>query len=119
MINRLFFFLAIVLVLSSCASKKKIIYFQDISDSSDLGAVNYEPRLKSDDLLMIIVSGPDPETVMDFNLSTISVTNSTGIARDRATTQQQYQTYLIDNEGYIQFPVIGAIHLGGLTRKRL
>jgi polysaccharide export outer membrane protein len=116
MINRLLFFIAIALVFSSCVSKKNIIYFQNISNLPDRGSVNYEPRLKADDQLMIIVSAPDPEVVKDFNLAAIPLMNPSVSNMNIASSQLQYQTYLIDHSGNINFPVLGTVKLGGLTR---
>lgn len=105
------------LLLASCASRKKIVYFQNISASSVSETTIYEPRLKPDDLLMIIVSAPEPEAAKDFNLPAFAVMSSVPGTMNIASSQLQYQTYLIDNQGYIQFPVIGALKLGGLTRQ--
>lgn len=102
-------------VFVSCASKEKIVYFQNLSDTSSSMPTQYEPRLKTDDLLMIIVSSRNPEAVKDFNLPTVSVVNPNNLVN--VTSPAQVQTYLIDSEGYIQFPIIGKIKLAGLTRR--
>lgn len=100
-------------LLSSCVSKKRIVYFQNPGSSAT--DVNYHPHLEKDDLLMIIVSSSDFEAAANFNLPIISVmANAKGTAD--ASSQLQYQTYLIDNAGFIQFPILGALKVGGLTR---
>ena len=94
-------------------------YYQDIN-LSETTANNYEPILKADDLLLIFVSSPDPEVAAPFNISTISIAgnSSSGVANvENSGGQVRYQTYLIDNKGFIQFPIIGSIKLGGLTRE--
>lgn len=98
-------------VLLSCASKKKVVYLQDIDqtksyDSSTL----YEPRLQPDDLLSIIVSAENPELTVPFNLPQIQGNYEIN------NNQNGIKTYLVDNFGYIEFPVIGKVKLGGLTR---
>ncbi|MDX9789385.1 MAG: polysaccharide biosynthesis/export family protein [Candidatus Kapabacteria bacterium] len=105
-----------VLFLSSCISKKKILYFQGIDDINiSEGSSNYEPLLKPDDMLYINVSASDPEAAEPFNLS--SQQRSTGAVTTGMGIQRQ--TYLVDNAGDIQFPVLGTIRVGGLTKAEL
>lgn len=108
--KRILFLLSLVL-LTSCVPKKKLVYFQDIAEQQGKAKVDYEPTLQSDDLLLIIVSAPDPETVAAYNLYTYTTTEG-----DRVSSVPRFQTYLIDARGEIQFPVIGNIKLGGLTK---
>jgi len=82
---------------------------------NDENIVKYEPKLKPDDLLMIIVSAPDPEAAVPFNLPSVGISGTNG-GVDMVNPQLRYQTYLINNDGDIQFPVIGNLKLGGLTR---
>lgn len=98
--------------LSSCVSRKDIVYFQnDVIDQSKV-LNTYKTKFKADDLLQITISALDADAVKPFNLSTVnySATSNNPIGNP---TQQ---AYLIDNEGYVNFPVIGKLKLGGLTR---
>jgi len=122
MIRKIALLILIALSLGSCVPSKKIVYFQGISDTkadstgnANGNASNYETKLKSDDLLIIIVSAPDPMAALPFNLPVIAVPNK---SLDMATASgtQQLQTYLIDNQGNIQFPIIGSIKMAGLTK---
>jgi len=120
MIKRLSIIGILGMLLFSCASRDKIAYYQDINTLSSSDSFSYDPRLKADDLLLIFVSSPDPEIAAPFNLSTISLAGnaSAGVANvENSGGQIRYQTYLIDNNGFIQFPIIGNIKLGGLTRE--
>ena len=103
-------FLACVLFVS-CASRKDLIYLQDVGTSSQIDQdAKYEPTLKPDDLLSIIISAETPEVTVPFNLPAIQGNYEVG------NNQNGIKTYLIDNTGHIDFPVIGKIQLGGLTR---
>lgn len=104
------------IVFSSCVSRKKISYFQDISSLSESSASGYEPTLKPDDLLLIIVSASNPEAAVPFNLAVTTVMNTNETSSDVVGGQRQFQSYLIDSSGTIQFPVLGAVKVGGLTR---
>jgi polysaccharide export outer membrane protein len=108
--------LALILA-TSCGSRKNIVYFQD--EPINEGLMVPQPKeliYKSDDILTINVAALDPETVKPFNL-TVSAGNSTDVLRLQAN--QQLQTYLIDYEGDIDFPVLGKIKVAGLTRPEL
>lgn len=107
-----FFF---ILFVFSCKPKEEIVYYQNIDGLSSKEKSNsYEIKIQPDDLLLIIVSADDPETAIPFNLSTISVPSTTGISASRG--QETIQSYLVDASGVINFPVLGKIKVGGLSR---
>ena len=103
------FVLAIVLFLSSCASVKKVPYFQNI-DQVDFAASKglYDAHIMPKDLLTITVNTVDPAVSAPFNL-----TGTNG-----QSTSSASQGYLVDNKGDINFPVIGKIHVTGLTKEQ-
>lgn len=109
----------LLLVLASCASRKEMLYYQGISEAVKADTLTYSPMLKQDDLLLIAVSAPNPEAAKDFNLSPFEISPDRTIITplpDQVAVQRRYQTYLIDNKGYIEFPVLGSLKLGGLTK---
>jgi polysaccharide export outer membrane protein len=103
-------FLFLVL-LFSCASKKDMIYYQDIDA---LGAQeksnSYEIKIQPDDLLQISVYAEDPEIAKAFSLNVTSETASSGSAGS---------IYLVDANGYIDFPTLGKIKVSGLSRTQV
>lgn len=103
----------LTIFLSSCASRQDIVYFQDekIGDFTQPTLI-YDIAYQPNDVLTIDVSGFDPETVKPFNL------NATPYSEDAlsARSNLRMQTYIVDEEGYINFPVIGKFKIGGLTR---
>ncbi len=106
-----------IIFLTSCASKKKIVYYQNVEEvlKGNATETNFETFLRPDDLLMIIVSAQDKEAAVPFNLTNTMTTNPNNAA---GTGQMQQQLYLVDNMGNIQFPVLGTIKVGGLTKKQ-
>lgn len=106
------------LLLAGCQSYKKVPYLQDLgSQTAALAAVDslYDARIQPKDLLTIVVSCPEaPELAEPFNL-TVSTAYS-NINRQSLTTQPVLQQYLVDNAGCVDFPVLGTIRLGGLTK---
>jgi len=108
-------FLSLLFLCSSCASKKDVVYYQNIDGMTASQNVNsYEIKIQPDDLLMIIVSAEDPEVAVPFNLTSVAISNSGKI--DMVTGQQTIQSYLVDQSGNIEFPIIGKLKIGGLTR---
>lgn len=100
--------------MTSCASRQEIVYFQDepITEATENLNSNYVIRYQPDDLLTIDVSALDPEAARPFNLPAVSY-NSEVIS---AQGNLKMQTYLIDKDGNIEFPVVGTVKLGGLDR---
>jgi polysaccharide export outer membrane protein len=111
MLRNLFFVFAFV-IFSSCVSKKDIIYFQNDSIDQSKVSNSYKTIIKPDDLLQITITSQDIEAVRPFNLSAVTYAASTNSAIGVA----QQQTYLVDTNGEIEFPVLGKLKIGGLSR---
>lgn len=110
----------VALLLFSCAPRKSSVYYQNIDSLEASEKQNsYEIKIQPDDMLMIIVSADDPESALPFNLSTISVPvfGSAGVSNFMG--QQSIQNYLVDASGYIDFPVLGKVKVGGLSRSEV
>ncbi|MDR0995871.1 MAG: polysaccharide biosynthesis/export family protein [Tannerella sp.] len=111
-----------LLLLASCGTPKNVLYFQGMDKLSDaqLAKMNqtYTSRICPDDLLAITVTAWDPTVVTPFNPPAWSYTAVQGDAGTAATAPQLH-TYPVDNEGYIVFPVIGRIHVAGLSQQGL
>ncbi|WP_428742001.1 polysaccharide biosynthesis/export family protein [Tenacibaculum sp.] len=102
----------IILTITSCASKKDIVYFQNDEVNQSKTNTSYKTVFKPDDLLQITISALDLEAVKPFNLPAVTFSATT----DRAVGTPQQQSYLIDSNGFIDFPVLGQIKLAGLSR---
>lgn len=103
-------------MISSCASRQEMAYFQGfpINQENQIQNINkYELRYKPDDMLTIDVHALDPDAVRPFNLPAVSYNSSSVLS---AQGSLKMQTYLIDANGNIEFPVLGTIKLAGLTR---
>jgi len=105
----------LVLLIFSCKSREEVVYYQNIDALATTEKANsYEIKIQPDDLLTIIVSADDPETAIPFNLSTISVPTAGSV--NAAQGQLTMQSYLVDASGTIDFPIIGKLNVGGLSR---
>ena len=111
-LKKILFILFLFITLTSCVSNKKIAYLQnDVIDQSKISNV-YKTIFKPDDLLQITISSDDTESVRSFNLPSV-VFSSTS---NSVVGQPRLLPYLIDKEGNIDFPVLGKLKIGGLTR---
>ena len=111
-------FIISVSILTSCVSRKDIVYFQDIEKlSQNSEMIQPSLTLKPNDLLSITVSAADLESVRPFNVVVESRPVEAGSSLFVNNTQQL--GYLVDSSGDIHFPVLGAIKVQGLTPKEL
>ena len=114
-ITKITILIVVLFLFFSCASKKDIVYYQNIDGiNNQQNPVSYEVKIQPDDLLMIIVSAEDPEIAVPFNLASVTIPNVANL--QSAVGQQTIQSYLVDKNGSIQFPVLGKLQVGGLTR---
>ncbi len=104
--------MSLALLAASCASTKKIAYFQGIDDKTIEEQVQkFELRIMPNDNLYITVSSINPDAVKIFN------NINTDYSQNLSTTSLNMMGYLVDNEGDINFPVVGKVHLAGMTKE--
>src|SRR5690606_8167364 len=99
-------------LLTSCANKRDIVYFQP--DSVELNTL-YElnaPKLQPGDILAISVTADDVRATQPFN----QVSPYQGGSGTIQVTNPFIPTYSIDVNGEIDFPKVGKIKLAGKTR---
>ena len=108
-------FLCLIAFLASCSAPKEVLYLQDIASIKEENIdKNYEVIIHKDDLLAILVNSKDPELALPFNMPV--VTYQIGA---QTTAQQRLLGYLVDQNGDIDFPILGKIHVEALTRMQV
>ncbi len=109
------FFLISFLLLSSCGTKEDIVYFNGI-DSKDniIGIDSYMPTYHIDDELIIVVNAIESESAKPFNQNSVSYSDDIRQSYGR----ERIQSYIIDPEGKIDFPVLGKVKIAGLNREQ-
>lgn len=110
MIKKLPYLLLILMGMTmiSCASRKDIVYFQGDAQLNTIYE-NSVPKIRPYDMLTIMVSAADMKATEPFN--------QTSVYQMRGGMNDTYQNiYTVAEDGTIDFPVVGKVQLGGLTR---
>ncbi|MBO9204243.1 MULTISPECIES: polysaccharide biosynthesis/export family protein [Niastella] len=98
---------------SACASTKNVVYLKDAKDSEIGINDNLEPVIQRNDLLSMTVTSPNATATQLFNTTVTVSTNVVGY------TSTQASGYLVDQDGYIDIPMLGRMKAAGLTKKEL
>ena len=100
---------------TACTSSKKVLYLQDVDPlKQQLIDEAYEVKIHNDDLLAILVNSKNPELALPFNMPMVSYQLGS-----QSSGQQRVLGYLVNSDGDIDFPILGKIHVAGMTRKEL
>ncbi len=109
-----------VLMMSSCVSTKKIVYFQDPDQVFQDGQKimqQYEMRLKPADQILIKVTCSEPALLsifaQDITMGTAGNTSSQNITSTGSMTNAY--GYTVSNEGFVVLPAVGRVSVAGLT----
>lgn len=102
--------------ITSCVSKKEIIYMQDIEELKTASDTLYsKATIRPNDLLSIYVTAFDMEAAMPFNM----ILPATTLQEQANPISRNTQGYLVNQDGTIEFPVLGTLDVAGLTRQQL
>lgn len=119
--------IGMAIALSGCKSDKLLLpYFTDLpKDESPVPVGDYTLKIVPSDELLINVSAADPAAVEDYSIPyqhpRVRDFNAPATMTQESLTLQRrkqnltYQTYIVDKAGFINFPVLGKIHVEGMT----
>lgn len=101
----------LALIMTACSTPKDVTYMQDVQNGTIIAtAPSTAIKARPDDRLQIVVSSKDPALAALFNLSQ-PTTGTTSNNRDLY--------FSVDAKGDIQYPLIGPIHVAGMTRAEI
>ena len=104
------------LIFGSCADTKKITYFPELGEGLiPSSAVNLEPVINKGDILSISVTSPNPEATVMFNAPNMAANQTTAAAGNISPSSG----YLVNQDGFIEFPALGKIMAAGITKQKL
>ncbi|MCM1864307.1 polysaccharide biosynthesis/export family protein, partial [Phocaeicola vulgatus] len=116
-LKKLLLFVVASVLLAGCTSYKNVPYMQnpEVVNSYREDLPLYDAKIMPKDLLSITVNTSDPQAAAPFNL-TVQTPLNAALTNINTTTQPTLQQYLVNNKGEIDFPVIGRLKVGGLTK---
>ncbi|MDY2829419.1 MAG: polysaccharide biosynthesis/export family protein [Sodaliphilus sp.] len=119
--NRILFAIISLVVLASCSSTKdnKLVYFKNLTGNDGVLANvddKYIIRVQPDDELIITITSSVPEATAMYNLP---LGNPSTRGNVTASSQPRLQTYIVDPKGDIELPLIGKLHVQGLTTNEI
>jgi polysaccharide biosynthesis/export protein len=98
---------------TSCVSTQKSVYFNNLPDTVIAPVKgNFEPVIHKNDVLQIVVSSMNPEDAVVFNTPSVTAAGIPG-SGNSATG------YLVGEQGYIDYPILGQVKAEGLTKEQL
>lgn len=117
--KQILFALSIALMaMVSCSTVKDIAYFQNkVVNEPEAIDKHAGIVIQAKDMLSIVVSSRNPELVAMFNLPVVSYQAGSEVVN--TGYNQRLMGYVVDNDGFIDFPVLGPIKVVGLTRWEL
>ena len=102
-----------LIVMSSCATKKDILYLQDADLNNTTNIIYQNATIQPNDILKITVETLVPEAALPYNRGSVggAVMNSIELIK--------LNGYLVSNEGDINFPILGIINVSNLTTREI
>lgn len=109
----------LILFLFGCGPSRDLVYLSNL-EPSDLNQNTVIdnvviPTIQPDDLLSITVNSLSVESNMLFNQGVLGTLGS-AISGNESGSSNKIEGYLVDKDGNINFPVLGKVHLSGLTK---
>lgn len=117
--------IALVLMVASCSVPKDVTYVQNLQPGTyQMQQVENALRARPDDRLSIFITSKDPQLSKIFNLNYYSTNytdnmKSVGSTSGRPLNQTYTLLYTVDAEGNVDIPVLGSVHVAGLTRSEI
>lgn len=106
------------ITLLSCKPKQNMVYMSKSNMEEEVAKAKFQGlHIQEGDVLLILVSALDEAAVKPFNLNTANKVG--GDANTGINQYAQSSEYLVNEEGYINFPVLGSVYTKGMTQIQL
>lgn len=116
MTNRFLTFLLGIVLFTSCNTSKEILYFQDIVvNQPEVIEGARDITVQPKDQISIVVSSKDPQLAALFNLTKIQYRAGYTDLKG-GNNNGEISGYTLDDNGDIDFPVLGTLHIAGMTK---
>lgn len=108
-----------IMLLTSCNTSKEILYFQDIVvNQPEVIEGARDITVQPKDQISITVSSKDPQLAALFNLTRVQYRAGAADLRSSGNNGE-ISGYTLDDKGNIDFPVIGTLHIAGMTKSQI
>ena len=109
---------AMAALMSACSQSAEIAYVKDAArDTAQEITGEFTKGIQANDLLSIYVESESPEVTIQFNQETNKIAYANGMVINPGSSA--VTGYLVSRDGDIIFPVLGKIHVLGLTHEQL
>ncbi len=108
------------MMLCSCSTKQNLTYFVDnrpTTQAAAVGSLDWKIRLEPQDELVITVTSEMPAATAQYNLPMSATTQKSELLSMPA--QATLQSYVVNKDGDITFPILGKLHVQGMTTTEL
>ena len=119
----------LAVALTGCKAPQDVAYFQDTDANTIIEiAAAKQITVQPGDKLSIVVKSKDPAISDLFNLPVYSTRIGTGgsmvsdnvnLRSNSVRNSESVASYTVDSKGDIDFPVLGMLHISGMTRGEL
>ena len=117
---RVALFAAVLAFAASCATPTNIVYFQDVATGGvDTVSTAQIIKIRPGDKISIIVNSRAPQISSLFHLASSTRHNGADTAMKVNAGSTGVQGYAVSEDGTIDFPVLGRVTVGGLTRDEI
>ena len=102
---------------AACNSSEKVLYLQDVkTETPEAISPDQTITIQPKDMMSIVVSSKDPELSAMFNLPNVSHVAGSPL---KTGGYNNLVGYVVDDQGDINFPIVGKVHAAGLNRWQL
>lgn len=111
----------VMLLASSCGAYKRMGYLQDMEPGQTYEVTRYpDPHIYINDKIRIVVTSSTPELAAPFNMVSGAITyDPVSGDTNLSTDVKSEEGYTVDTDGNINFPVLGKIHVDGISPQQL
>ena len=121
-----FAFVLLLALVGSCSTPKDITYFQNAEALNGMALqAEQQFRLRPEDKISIVVNSSNPLLEQQFTLTAINRSgavlgaDASSVSQNKNNGNNQMIAYTVDEQGTIDFPVLGKIRVAGMTRQEV
>lgn len=113
---RFSFIVTTILLFSSCANTKNVVYFNNVEDATFPSTTDQTPSvIEPNNILSITISSLNAEASSAFNIQNINISRATTVTGSNTESGG----YLVNADGNIDLPMLGTVKAAGFTKSQL